>query len=142
MPDQPMRDNGVTKSPPPPCGEGDHTWRGKRLPLPACHQGVYARLRPAMERVGVRGPFHKLGLVERPPHPPPTLSLPRLRGRDRVGGDLSPQAGRGQGRVHTRLPSPSRNRTYAGFGHSIEGSKSATADFDWVEGVATAWLQV
>src|SRR5215471_13212744 len=127
MPDQPMRDNGVTKSPPPPCGEGDHTWRGKRLPLPACHQGVYARLRPAMER---------------PPHPPPTLSLPRKRGRERVGGDLSPQAGRGQGRVHMRLPSPSRNRTYAGFGHSIEGSKSATADFDWVEGVATAWLQV
>jgi hypothetical protein len=25
------------------------------LPLPACHQGVYTRLRRAMERVGVRG---------------------------------------------------------------------------------------
>src|SRR5712692_5569435 len=31
-------------------------------------------------------------------------------------------------------PSPSRNRVYAGFGHSIERSKSATADFDWGEG--------
>src|SRR5215468_7899211 len=28
-------------------------------------------------------------------------------------------------------PSPSRNRVYAGFGHSIKRSKSATADFDW-----------
>jgi acyl-coenzyme A synthetase/AMP-(fatty) acid ligase len=35
-------------------------------------------------------------------------------------------------------PSPSRNRVYAGFGHSIEGSKSATADFDWGEGVVVA----
>src|SRR5258708_2578932 len=46
------------------------------LPLPACHKGVYARRslssgRPkagpvgrAMERVGVRGPLHKGGLVE------------------------------------------------------------------------------
>src|SRR5215470_1575429 len=32
-------------------------------------------------------------------------------------------------------PSPSRNRVYAGFGHSIKRSKSATADFDWGEGV-------
>ena len=31
-------------------------------------------------------------------------------------------------------PSPSLNRVYAGFGPSIEGSKSATADFDWGEG--------
>src|SRR5713226_5153099 len=35
-------------------------------------------------------------------------------------------------------PSPSRNRVYAGFGHSIRGSKSATADFDRGEGVAAA----
>jgi acyl-coenzyme A synthetase/AMP-(fatty) acid ligase len=35
-------------------------------------------------------------------------------------------------------PSPSRNRVYAGFGHSMEGSKSATADFDWGEGVDVA----
>src|SRR6516164_2016438 len=34
-------------------------------------------------------------------------------------------------------PSPSRNRVYAGFGHSIKRSKSATADFDWGEGVAS-----
>src|SRR5215471_12551792 len=33
-------------------------------------------------------------------------------------------------------PSPSRNRVYAGFGHSIKRSKSATADFDWGEGEA------
>jgi tRNA pseudouridine32 synthase/23S rRNA pseudouridine746 synthase len=35
-------------------------------------------------------------------------------------------------------PSPSRNRVYAGFGHSIKGSKSATADFDWGEGEEAA----
>ena len=34
-------------------------------------------------------------------------------------------------------PPPSRNRVYAGFGHSIKRSKSATADFDWGEGVAS-----
>ena len=34
-----------------------------RLPRPACHQGVYARLRRAMERVGVRGRFRKLKLA-------------------------------------------------------------------------------
>src|ERR1700680_2001989 len=42
------------------------------LLLPACHQGVYARLRRAMEKVGMRGPFHEseaLRIVERPPHP-------------------------------------------------------------------------
>ena len=32
-------------------------------------------------------------------------------------------------------PSPSRNRVDAVFGHSIKRSKSATADFDWGEGV-------
>jgi precorrin-3B synthase len=35
-------------------------------------------------------------------------------------------------------PSPSRNRVYAGFGHLIERPKSATADFDWGEGVGMA----
>src|SRR5580700_1055604 len=54
------------------------------LPLPACHQGVYARLRRAMERVGVRGPFHRLRLAERPPHPPPPYPPP-LAGEGRVG---------------------------------------------------------
>src|SRR5262249_2418225 len=38
-------------------------------PLPACHQGVYARLRRAMERAGVRGPLRASELVERAPHP-------------------------------------------------------------------------
>jgi UDP-N-acetylmuramoyl-tripeptide--D-alanyl-D-alanine ligase len=37
-------------------------------------------------------------------------------------------------------PSPSRNRVYAGFGRSTEGSKSAAADFDWGEGAeAPLW---
>src|ERR1700730_4178915 len=40
------------------------------LLLPACHQGVYARLRRAMEKVGMRGSLHKLRLAESP-HPPP-----------------------------------------------------------------------
>jgi 4-diphosphocytidyl-2-C-methyl-D-erythritol kinase len=38
--------------------------------------------------------------------------------------------------------SPSRNRVYAGFDHSIKGSKSAIADFDWGEGVAGARPQL
>src|ERR1700724_2358473 len=33
---------------------------------------------------------------------------------------------------------PSRNRVYAGFGHSIKRSKSATADFDWTAGSKSA----
>src|SRR5258708_4040462 len=41
------------------------TRAGALLPLPACHQGVHARLRRAMERVGVRGLLHKGGLAER-----------------------------------------------------------------------------
>ena len=39
-------------------------------------------------------------------------------------------------------PSPSRNRVYAGFGHSTKRSKSATADFDWGEGVVVAWQRL
>src|SRR5260370_23706184 len=37
---------------------------GVLLPLPACHKGVYARLRRAMERVWGRGPLHKDRLAE------------------------------------------------------------------------------
>src|SRR5258708_23342226 len=43
--------------------QGYRTWHGALLPLPACHKGVYARLRRAMERVGVRGRLHKLRLA-------------------------------------------------------------------------------
>src|SRR5262249_11803060 len=52
------------------------------LPLPACHQGVYARLRRAMERVGVRGPLNRLRLAEAPPHPArkSAPTSPRKRG--------------------------------------------------------------
>src|SRR5229473_4550774 len=48
------------------------------LPLPACHQGVYARLRRAMERsefarssrkIPGEGPLHELRLADTPPHP-------------------------------------------------------------------------
>src|ERR1700731_2103913 len=38
------------------------------LLLPACHQGVYARLRRAMEKVGMRGRSRESELVETPPH--------------------------------------------------------------------------
>src|SRR5579864_3644390 len=48
------------------------------LPLPACHQGVHARLRRAMERVGVRG-SHRLS-AEAAPHP----ASPRKRGEEKV----------------------------------------------------------
>src|SRR5579863_4834978 len=34
------------------------------LLLPACHQGVYARLRRAMEKVGMRGPSASLSVAE------------------------------------------------------------------------------
>jgi hypothetical protein len=36
------------------------------LLLPACHQGVYARLRRAMEKVGMRGRFRESDLWKRP----------------------------------------------------------------------------
>src|SRR6266852_4395617 len=63
------------------------------LPLPACHQGVYARrslpLGPpkagpdgrAMERVGVRGPFHKRS-GNRHGETPPRPSSPRKWGEE------------------------------------------------------------
>jgi len=38
------------------------------LLLPARHQGVYARLRRAMEKVGMRGRSRESELVETPPH--------------------------------------------------------------------------
>src|ERR1700693_2633685 len=38
------------------------------LLLLACHEGVYARLRRAMEKVGMRGPLRESELVETPPH--------------------------------------------------------------------------
>ena len=53
------------------------------LPLPACHQGVYARLRRALERsefarssrkFRVRGRLHESEPVETPPHPDPLHS--------------------------------------------------------------------
>jgi hypothetical protein len=51
-----------SNSSPSPLGQGNRVWAGRAvLPLPACHQGVYARLRRAMERVG--GRFHKLKLA-------------------------------------------------------------------------------
>src|SRR6266849_3214800 len=64
------------------------------LPLPACHQGVYARLRRAMERVGVRGPFRKLRLATQRLWRGP---LTRNLREERANSDLSPQAGRGKG---------------------------------------------
>jgi polar amino acid transport system permease protein len=39
-------------------------------------------------------------------------------------------------------PSPSRNRVYAGFGHSKDASKSAAAYFDWGEGEGQSALPV
>jgi hypothetical protein len=42
--------------------------QGLSLLLPACHQGVYARLRRAMEKVGMRGRFRESERVETPPH--------------------------------------------------------------------------
>src|ERR1700720_3277017 len=58
-----------------------------------------------MERVGVRGPFHKLRLAERP--------LTRNLREERANSDLSPQAGRGEGCGQIRLPSKIRFRFVA-----------------------------
>ena len=54
---------------PPPLLTQDYKAFGTapRDPLPACG-----------ERVGVRGPFHRLRLAERPPHP----DSPRKRGEE------------------------------------------------------------
>jgi precorrin-6B C5,15-methyltransferase / cobalt-precorrin-6B C5,C15-methyltransferase len=78
---------------------------------------------------------------------------------DAVGGEMRrglatgsspPPRGEGVGPWGTALPqptdppphpSPSRNRVYAGFGHSIKPSKSATADLDGGERVAEARRQ-
>src|SRR6266852_8916907 len=67
-----------------------------------------------------------------------TLAIARF-GWGGVGGG-------GRASLHSRAarhdppprPSPSRNRVYAGFGRLIKRSKSATADFDWGEGVHRA----
>src|SRR5260370_1172172 len=76
-----------------PCRPSDCSIAGPLLPLPDCHQGVYARrslsLGPpkagpdgrAMERVGVRGPLRKLkfatqSLCKGPPHPPTPTTPP------------------------------------------------------------------
>jgi hypothetical protein len=64
-----------------------HTAGQCGLLLPACHQGVYARLRRAMEKVGMRGRFRESELVETPPHraefgfsPLPRGPLPAIPG--------------------------------------------------------------
>jgi TctA family transporter len=82
--------------------------------------------------------------------PAPVLTGASL-GRGRAAGSAPPPCGEGPGAGGGRWgatppqlpdppphPSPSRNRVYAGFGQLIEGSKSATADFDRGEGVAAA----
>src|SRR5258708_18349744 len=56
------------------------------LLLPACHQGVYARLLRAMEKVGMRGRFRESELVGRAPPPPPPPPPPRGGGWERGGG--------------------------------------------------------
>jgi long-chain acyl-CoA synthetase len=69
-------------------------------------------------------------------------SSPPSRG-DRLGVGVEPQgASVPQAPDPPPQPSPSRNRLHAGFGHSTEGSKSATADFDPGEGVHMAWSQL
>src|SRR6202030_1515216 len=81
------------------------------LPLPACHQGVYARLRRAMERVGVRGPFHRLRLAERPPPPPPPLPPPPTGGGGGGGGPIPAEGGGGAVATPPRpLPTLPRKR--------------------------------
>src|SRR5258708_14017203 len=76
-----------------------HGHKGVRvflLPLPACLKGVYARLRRAMERVGVRGPFRKLRFATQNLWRGP---LTRNEREERAHSDLSPQAARLRGEV-------------------------------------------
>ena len=76
-----------------------------QLPLPACHQGVYARLRRAMERVGVRGPLQTLGLWRGPltrPHPNP----PRQAGEGREGATSPRKRGEVKAAAKCDCPAP------------------------------------
>jgi len=74
---------------------------------------------------------------------------------DAIGGSSPPPCGEGSGvgvgrdgedraprHAPPPQPSPNRNRVYAGFGHSIKQSKSATADFDRGEEVTVARPQL
>jgi NitT/TauT family transport system substrate-binding protein len=72
-------------------GQSDLT-RRSLLPLPACG-----------ERVGVRGPFHKLGLVERPPHPArkSAPTSPRKRGEVKAAASCDYPAHKSEGRRGT-----------------------------------------
>src|SRR5260370_28112110 len=74
------------------------------LLLPACHQGVYARLRRAMEKVGMRGRCRESELVEAPPH------------RAELGLSFLPCA-----------PLPDQSRVYPTVTLKV-GSKSAASD--------------
>src|SRR5258708_5100694 len=78
------------------------------LLLPACHQGVYARLLRAMEKVGLRGRFRESELVgrARTPAPPPS---PRRGGAGR--------AGERRRRVVGKRPDEAASVTSAGAGH-------------------------
>src|ERR1700686_3744146 len=72
------------------------------LLLPARHQGVYARLRRAMEKVGMRGRCREPERVETP-LTGPNSDFPQCRAA------LPPPAGRGTLR-HARLTPPWRPR--------------------------------
>ncbi len=74
------------------------------LPLPACLKGVYARLRRAMERVGVRGPLRKLKFATQSLTGHVTCDCPGPRVRVRVGRGRPPE----QVRRRRRRGSPSR----------------------------------
>ena len=74
-------------------------------PLPACHQGVHARLRRAMERVGVRGRFHKLRLAERPPpYPPPQAGEGKEEAEELTAVPRRAGSGRGDAALSRTLP--------------------------------------
>jgi TctA family transporter len=103
------------------------------LPLPACDQGVYARLRGALERDGVKGPFRRLklatqsawsGLLTRPPPYSPALA-----GEGTQGADLFPPADRAEGHAISDRPAPT-----TGEGAAAAAFPSNTFSIDQIVG--------
>src|SRR5262245_52875915 len=93
------------------------------LPLPACHKGVYARLRRAMDRVGVRGRGHRSKTRGHAPSPAPTHPSPACGGG--LGGATSPRM-RGEVKaVRDAIAVPIRKPARAGWGLHQRGDTGA-----------------
>src|SRR5215471_19038861 len=99
---------GMTRKrrPSPSAGNGSRMRHDASSPSPRLPSG---RLRPSATGYGEgrgEGAFPPAQGRGEAPSPDPHPSLPRLRGREGVGADLSPLAGRGEDRGRPRLSPP------------------------------------